>query len=94
MKLVEPADLKLKKSSKNYLQTLASLPNEILQAGGEWQKIQSLVKHLLPSSPKCWLYTNIKKQDWSVLQTEKLDALSGHETLPVPKFRVLPENYR
>lgn len=94
MKLVSPDDLKLKKTSKNYLQTIASLPNEILKSGGEWLKIQNLAKSIFPVTSKCWLYTNVRKQDWSVLHTEKMNALTGEETMPVPRFRQLPENYR
>lgn len=94
MKLVDSEDLKLKKSSMNFLQTLATMPSLILNAGNEWVQLQKVLKNIFPVTGKMWLYTNIRKQDWSVLHTERLDSVVNNDTLPVPKYRQLPENYR
>ena len=94
MKIVHPEDLKLKKSSMNYLQTLATLPTAILEAGQEWVKLQKILKKVFPVMTKSWWYLNIRRQDWTVLQTEVMRATVSEETMAIPKFRILPENYR
>ena len=94
MRLVELDDLKIKKSSMTFLQYLASLPTLILEAGGEWVQLQKILKNILPVTGKMWLFTNIRKNDWSVLHTERLDAVVNNDKMPVPKFRQLPEHYR
>ena len=94
MKLVDIEDLKLKKSSMNFLQFLASMPSLILAAGNEWVQLQKVLKSVFPVTGKMWLYTDIKKQDWSILHTERLNAVVTNDTLPVPKYRQLPDNYR
>ena len=94
MSLVQKEDLKQARSSMSYLQRLATLPQQILDTNGDWSKIQPLLKTLFPVTGKCWIYTNIRKQDWSVLQTEKLNAVVKIDTVAVPKYRQLPDNYR
>ena len=95
--MVSEADLKVNKTSRSFLQSLACLPTKLLELEGDWAKIQKLLKQLFPVTGKSWIFANIRKQDWTVLQTEKLPALISDldlETLAVPKFRSLPENYR
>lgn len=94
MKLVDVEDLKLRKSQMNFLQTLATMPSLILNAGNEWVQLQKVLKNIFPVTGKMWLFTDIKKQDWSILHTERLDAVVKNDTLPVPKYRQLPDNYR
>ena len=94
MKLVAKEDLKIKKSAMNFLQTLATMPTQILGAGGEWVQIQKILKNIFPVTGKMWLFTNIKRQDWSILHTERMNAVVNIDNLPVPKYRQLPENYR
>ena len=94
MKLVDQEDLKLKKSSMSFLQMLATLPSKILNAGGEWVQLQKILKCVFPVTGKMWLFTNIKRQDWSVLHTERLNAVVNVDNLPIPKYRQLPDNYR
>ena len=76
---------------------MACLPSSFLDLDGDWSKIQKLLKKFFPVTSKAWIFSNIRKQDWTVLQTEKLPALISDvdfDTLAVPKFRNLPENYR
>ena len=76
---------------------MACLPSTLLETEGDWSKIQKMLKNLFPVTGKVWIFGNIRKQDWTVLQTEKLPALISDvdlDTLAVPKFRNLPENYR
>ena len=94
MKLIAKEDLKLKKSSLNFLQRIALVPDQILEAGGSWEKIQKAIKTLFPITPKCLLYAHVRKQDWSILQSENLDALHTKENIAVPKFRFISDNYR
>ena len=95
IKLVQSQDLKiLPKSAMNYLQFLASLHTRMLETDGDWSKIQKLLKGLFPVTGKAWIFNNVRKQDWSVLQTEKLNLVIADQTTAVPKFRLLPENYR
>ena len=92
--LVKQEDLKLKNASKNFFQKFLSVPNKILDCKGDWEQIQKNLACILPVTSKCWWYTNIKKQDWVVLQSEKLTALHASEFIAVPKFRIIPDNYR
>ena len=94
LNLFKQEDLKLKKSSMNFFQKFALVPNKILECQGEWEKIQKILITIMPTTSKCWLYTNIKKQDWVVLQSEKLPALHASEFIAIPKFKFLPDNYR
>ena len=94
MKIVQSEDLKLKRSSMNFLQNLATLPLQILETDGQWPKVHKVLKGLFPVTGKSWLYTNVRKQDWTVLQNETLNATSGDVNGAVPKFKLLPANYR
>ena len=96
MNLVKQEDLKLKlkKSSMTFLQKFALVPTKILECEGDWEKLHKVLVTILPVSAKSWMFTNIRKQDWGVLQTEKLPAIIANETVAVPKFKYLPEHYR
>ena len=94
LNLVQSEDLKLKRTKMNFLQNLATLPTQIIDSEGDWSKLQKVLKGLFPCTGKIWIYSNIRKQDWSVLQTEKLRATFPIEEVAVPKFKQLPENYR
>ena len=94
MKLVQAEDLKLKSSNANYLQNMAKLPIKIIETEGKWARIQKLLKNFFPVTGKGWLYGNVRRQDWSVLQSEVLDGPVPLQNVAVPVFRSLPENYR
>ena len=66
----------------------------MLETEGKWSKIQKLLKAFFPVTGKGWLYGNVRKQDWTILQTETLSGPFPISNIPVPKFRCLPENYR
>lgn len=82
----------------NFLQKLASISTLLIEAGPAWVNIHKLLRTIFPvcssGQQKGWIFTNVKKQDWAVLHTEKLAALHANETIPVPKYKLLPEHYR
>ena len=94
MGLVRAEDLKLKTKSSTFLQNFAKLPTLMIKTEGEWPKVQKLLKGFFPITGKNWLFMNIRKQDWTVLQHENLDGSVPFENVAVPKFRRLAENYR
>ena len=94
MKLIQLEDLKLKTKSLSFLQNFAKLPMQLVKTEGQWSKIQKLLKGFFPVTGKNWLFSNIRKQDWVVLQTEVLTGPVSIPNVAVPKFRNLPENYR
>ena len=97
LKLVSLEDLKINKTSRTFLQNMADMPKLLLETTGDWSKVQKLLKQFFPVTGKAWIFTNVRKQDWVVLQTEKLPALISDvdlDSLAVPKFRNLPEFYR
>ena len=94
LKIVHAEDLKVKRSNWNFWQNLANLPTQILDAGQEWSKLQKILKGLFPKMGKSWWYLNIRRQDWTILQTEVLRATAKEASMAVPKYRILPENYR
>ena len=94
MGLVNSADLSLKNSSSSFLQNFAKLPKKMLDTDGKWSKVQKLLKSFFPVTGKGWLYGNVRKQDWTILQTETLTGPFPIPNIAVPRFRGLPENYR
>ena len=94
LKLVQAEDLKVKRPNFSLLQKIAMLQGNILESKGDWSKIQKLLSPIFPVTGKGWLYANIRKQDWSVLASERMDATAPKEVMPVPKYRQLPDNYR
>lgn len=94
MHLVNKEDLKLKKTSMSFLQKFTLTPSKILECDGNWEKLQKVLVGIMPKTNKSWLYTNIKKQDWTILQNETVPALHAIETVAVPKYRYIPEFYR
>ena len=78
----------------NQLQFLATLPDRVLETEGNWGKLQKLMKSFFPKTQKAWFFTNVRKQDWTVVQSEKLNGVMADEKMAVPKFRLLPDNYR
>ena len=94
LNLVQKEDLKVKRPNFSLLQKIAMLPEQILDTQGNWAKLQKLLSGICPVTGKGWLYANVRKQDWTVLQTEILDATAPKTTMAVPKFRLIPENYR
>ena len=66
----------------------------VMETEGKWSKIQKLLKGFFPVTGKGWIFSNIRKQDWTVLQTEQLSGLVNIDNVAAPKFRNLPERYR
>ena len=93
MNLVQQEDLKLKRSSMNFLQNFATLPARVLATEGQWAPLQKLLKAFFPKTIKSWWFNNIRKQDWSVLASEKLIGTIPAD-IAIPKFKQVPDNYR
>ena len=94
MGLVNTEDLKIKTKAHTFLQNFAKLPLLMINTEGKWPKIQKLLKGYFPVYGKNWLFTNVRKQDWTILQTEFLDGSVPKPNVAVPRFRHLPDNYR
>ena len=94
LKLVQAEDLKVKRPNFTFLQRIARLHGQLLESAGDWSKIQKIFSSVFPVTKKSWWYANVRKQDWSVLQTEKLDSTAPKELMAVPKYRLLPDNCR
>ena len=77
-----------------YLQNFATLPEKLLESEGKWAKIQKILKGFFPVTGKGWIFSNIRRQDWTILQSEQLTGLVNIENVAVPKFRNLPDKYR
>ena len=92
--LVQQEDLKVKRPNLTFLQKIAMLHRFLLDSEGQWSRIQKILATILPVTGKGWFYANVRKQDWSVLQTEIMDPTVGKSVIPVPKFRTIPDNYR
>ena len=93
--MVQSEDLKINKSNMNFLQNFATLPTRLIETEGKWAKIQKLLKGFFPViGNKSWTFSNIKKQDWIILQSEQLSGLVKIDNVAVPKFRNLPDKYR
>ena len=94
LKLVHPDDLKIKKANMTFLQNFATLPERLLETEGKWSKVQKLLKGFFPVTGKGWIFSNVRKQDWTILQSEQLNGIVKIDNVAVPKFRNLPERYR
>ena len=94
MKLVQQEDLKLKTKTFSWLQNFAKLPMQMIKTEGKWAKVQKLLKGFFPVTGKNWLFSNVRKQDWVVLQSEVLNGPAPFGNVAVPKYRNLTENYR
>ena len=94
MKLVQQDDLKLKTKSSTFLQNFAKLPMLMVKTEGKWAKIQKLLKGFFPVTGKNWFFANVRKQDWTILQSEILEGPVSSKNVAVPRFRNLSENYR
>ena len=92
--LVNQEDIKVKRPNLSFLQRIAMLHRFILDAEGNWSKIQKILTKVMPVTGKGWFYANVRRQDWSILQTELLDATVTEQVIPIPKYRLIPENYR
>ena len=77
-----------------FLQNFATLPERLLDTEGKWPKVQKLLKGFFPVTGKGWIYSNVRRQDWTILQSEQLSGPVKMENVAVPKFRNLPDKYR
>ena len=93
LKIVQSEDLKVKREF-DFLQKVARLHDQLLASLGNWSKIQKVIGEIMPVTTKGWWYSNVRKQDWTVLKSEIMNTLVDNDSMPVPKFRLLPENYR